>query len=97
MLAWSIRLSTPFTFGPQSKRWYTAELPKSSNDDSVNTAEAHFAGAPSARTISTMPATRATGTVPAWIQPRQLGFASARGCSASMRGSRGMGASVSDG
>ena len=49
-------------------------MPNSSSEVRTNTAEAHFAGAPSARTMSTMPATIATGKVPAWIQPRQVGF-----------------------
>ena len=43
----------------------------------MNTADAHLAGAPCARQISTMPAAMVTGKVPAWIQPRQVGFSSA--------------------
>ena len=45
----------------------------------MNTADAHFAGAPCASAIRTMPATIATGKVPAWIQPRQVGLISTCG------------------
>ncbi len=63
-------------------------MPKSSIDVSTNTADAHFAGAPCASTMSTMPAAIVTGNVPAWIQPRHLGLTSA-GC-AMESSSRGM-------
>ncbi len=43
----------------------------------MNTADAHLAGAPCARLMSTMPAAIVTGNVPAWIQPRQVGLMSA--------------------
>ncbi len=72
-----MRLSTTFVRGFQLKRWYSAELPNSSIDVSMKTADAHLAGAPCARQISTIPAAMATGKVPAWIQPRQVGLISA--------------------
>src|SRR5690606_17741347 len=61
-------------------RWYTADVPNSSNDDAKNTALEAFAAAPSATATSTMPSTTATGNVPAWIQPRHVGLTSS-GCS----------------
>ena len=61
----------------------------------MNTAHDQVAAAPSARTTSTMPAAIATGNVPAWIQPRHVGFNST--CelveAASMSGSWGSAAS----
>ena len=42
----------------------------------MNTADDHFAAAPWASAMSTMPATIATGKVAAWIQPRHVGLSS---------------------
>ena len=40
-------------------------------------AQAHFRPVPGARTVSTMQAARASGAVPAWIQPRSFGLTAA--------------------
>lgn len=71
-----MRLRITLTRGRQLKRWYIAELPNSSSDVAMKTAAAHLAGAPCDRTISTTPAAIATGNVPAWIHPRQVGLIS---------------------
>ncbi len=87
-----MRLSTALVFGFQLKRWYRAELPNSSIEVTMNTAAAHFATPPPwASTMSTIPAAIATGKVPAWIQPRQVGLMSicASTAAASRRGSWG--------
>ena len=86
-----MRLSTALVCGPQLKRWYSAELPNSSSDVAMKTAHAHFAGAPWATRMRTMPATIATGKVPAWIQPRHEGLIStfASTAAASISGSSG--------
>jgi len=51
-------------------------MPNSSSDEATNIAELTLAAVPSARTMSTTPSAIATGNVPAWIQPRQVGFVS---------------------
>ncbi len=76
MLAWSTRFRARFTFGDQSTRWYSAELPNSRIDVSANTTHAQRASGPSATATSTSPATAANGAVNAWIQPRHVGLAS---------------------
>ncbi|MDQ0576018.1 hypothetical protein QFZ29_002241 [Agromyces albus] len=53
-------------------------MPKSSIEVSTNTSDASFAGALCASTRSTTPARIVIGNVTAWIQPRQVGFTSAR-------------------
>ena len=40
-------------------------------------AQAHFRPAPGASAVSTMQAARASGAVPAWIHPRNLGLTAA--------------------
>ena len=99
MFAWSMRLSTALVVGPQLKRWYSAELPKSSSEVSAKTAHDHLAAGPCATETSTMPATIATGKVAAWIQPRHEGFSStvATASASSSSGSWGISAPSSGG
>src|SRR5699024_11582761 len=79
MLEWSIRRRSAVARGDQVRRGYSAETPNRIDDDDKNTAVAHVNAVPSAITTSSTPRTIDTGRVPAWIQPRRVGFSGRAG------------------
>ncbi|CNL35362.1 Uncharacterised protein [Mycobacterium tuberculosis] len=60
----------------------------------MKTAAAHLAAAPWDRATRTIPAAIATGKVPAWIHPRQVGLISVAASAAAASSSGSLGTSV---